>query len=95
MDMHVFFTDQAVRSLDGLTAFSALPNAPVLPVKHRRRPLPRHPFGVPPSGCDSVPFRNRSRPRSPAIPASEILPPPGAIADRSLRFRLAPRGQEA
>ena len=39
MEMHVFFTDQAVRSLDGLTAFSALPNAPVLPVKHRRRPI--------------------------------------------------------
>jgi len=39
MEMHVFFTDQAVRSLDGLTAFSALPNAPVLPVKQRRHPL--------------------------------------------------------
>ena len=39
MEMHVFFTDQAVRSLDGLTAFSALPNAPVLPVKERRQPI--------------------------------------------------------
>ena len=39
MEMHVFFTDQAVRSLDGLTAFSALPDAPVLPVKPRRHPL--------------------------------------------------------
>jgi hypothetical protein len=39
MDMHVFFADQSIRSLDGLTAFSALPDAPVLPVKHRRRPL--------------------------------------------------------
>jgi hypothetical protein len=37
MEMHVFFTDQAVRSLDGLTAFSALPNAPVLPYKEPRR----------------------------------------------------------
>jgi hypothetical protein len=39
MDMHVFCADRAVRSLDGLTAFSALPNAPVLPVKQRRHPL--------------------------------------------------------
>jgi hypothetical protein len=39
MDTHVFLTHQAVRSLDGLTAFSALPNAPVLPVKQRRRPI--------------------------------------------------------
>ena len=39
MDTHVFLTNQAVRSLDGLTAFSALPNAPVLPVKQRRRPI--------------------------------------------------------
>ena len=39
MEMHVFFTDQSVRSLDGLTAFSALPNAPVLPVKQRRHPI--------------------------------------------------------
>ena len=36
MDMHVFCADQAVKTLDGLTAFSALPNAPVLPVKERR-----------------------------------------------------------
>jgi hypothetical protein len=39
METHVFLTNQAVRSLDGLTAFSALPNAPVLPVKQRRRPI--------------------------------------------------------
>ena len=39
MDMHVFCADQAVKTLDGLTAFSALPNAPVLPVKERRHPL--------------------------------------------------------
>ena len=39
MDIHVAVTDQAVRSLEGLTAFSALPNAPVLPVKQRRSPL--------------------------------------------------------
>ena len=39
MDPHVFLTDRFVRSLDGLTAFSALPDAPVLPVKPRRRPL--------------------------------------------------------
>ena len=39
MEMHVFFTDKAISSLDGLTAFSALPNAPVLPVKQRRHPL--------------------------------------------------------
>jgi hypothetical protein len=39
METHVFLTHQAVRSLDGLTAFSALPNAPVLPYKQRRRPL--------------------------------------------------------
>jgi hypothetical protein len=39
MDTHVFLTHHAVRSLDGLTAFSALPNAPVLPVKERRRPI--------------------------------------------------------
>ena len=37
MEAHVFLTHQAVRSLDGLTAFSALPNAPVLPYKERRR----------------------------------------------------------
>jgi hypothetical protein len=37
MDTHVFLTHQAVRSLDGLTAFSALPNAPVLPYTPRRR----------------------------------------------------------
>jgi hypothetical protein len=39
MDTHVFLTNQAVRSLDGLTAFSALPNAPVLPYTPRRRPV--------------------------------------------------------
>jgi hypothetical protein len=39
MDSHVFLTHQAVRSLDGLTAFSALPDAPVLPYKPRRRPV--------------------------------------------------------
>jgi hypothetical protein len=39
MEMHVFLTDQAIRSQSGLTAFSALPNAPVLPVKQRRRPI--------------------------------------------------------
>ena len=39
MEAHVFLTHQAVRSLDGLTAFSALPNAPVLPVKQHRHPL--------------------------------------------------------
>ena len=39
MEMHVFFTDKAISSLDGLTAFSALPNAPVLPVERRRHPL--------------------------------------------------------
>ena len=33
MEMHVFFTDTAISSLDGLTAFSALPDAPVLPYK--------------------------------------------------------------
>ena len=37
MEAHVFLTHQAVRSLDGLTAFSALPDAPVLPHKPRRR----------------------------------------------------------
>ena len=37
MESHVFLTHQAVRSLDGLTAFSALPDAPVLPVKAPRR----------------------------------------------------------
>ncbi len=37
MEAHVFLTHQAVRSLDGLTAFSALPDAPVLPYKERRR----------------------------------------------------------
>jgi hypothetical protein len=37
METHVFLTNQAVRSLDGLTAFSALPDAPVLPYKPRRR----------------------------------------------------------
>ena len=41
METHVFLTNQAVRSLDGLTAFSALPDAPVLPYKPRRRPV-RH-----------------------------------------------------
>ena len=40
MDTHVFLTHQAVRSLDGLTAFSALPNAPVLPYTPRRRRVP-------------------------------------------------------
>jgi len=35
MEMHIFFTDTAISSLDGLTAFSALPNAPVRPVKER------------------------------------------------------------
>lgn len=39
METHVFLTNQAVRSLDGLTAFSALPDAPVLPYKPRRRPV--------------------------------------------------------
>jgi hypothetical protein len=39
VDTHVFLTNQSVRSLDGLTAFSALPDAPVLPYKPRRRPL--------------------------------------------------------
>ena len=39
MEMHVFFTDKAISSLDGLTAFSALPNAPVLPVEQRGHPL--------------------------------------------------------
>ena len=39
MEMHVFLTNEAVRSLDGVTAFSALPNAPVLPIKQRRRPI--------------------------------------------------------
>jgi hypothetical protein len=39
MEMHVFFSDKAISSLDGLTAFSALPNAPVLPVEQRRHPL--------------------------------------------------------
>ena len=39
MDMHVYCADQAVKSHVGLTAFSALPNAPVLPVKERRHPL--------------------------------------------------------
>ena len=39
MEAHVFLTHQAVRSLDGLTAFSALPDAPVLPYKERRRRL--------------------------------------------------------
>jgi hypothetical protein len=39
MEAHVFLTHQAVRSIDGLTAFSALPDAPVLPYKPRRRPL--------------------------------------------------------
>jgi len=37
MEAHVFLTHQAVRSLEGLTAFSALPDAPVLPYKERRR----------------------------------------------------------
>jgi len=37
MDFHTAITHQAVRSLDGLTAFSALPDAPVLPVKQPRR----------------------------------------------------------
>jgi hypothetical protein len=37
MDTHVFLTNQAVRSLDGLTAFSARPNAPVLPYTPRHR----------------------------------------------------------
>jgi hypothetical protein len=32
MDTHIFFADKSIRSLHGLTAFSALPNAPVLPV---------------------------------------------------------------
>ncbi len=35
----LFFTDKAIGSLDGLTAFGALPNAPVLPVEQRRHPL--------------------------------------------------------
>ena len=39
MEAHVFLTQQAVRSIEGLTAFSALPNAPVLPYKERRRRL--------------------------------------------------------
>jgi hypothetical protein len=39
MEAHVFMTNQAVRSIDGLTAFSALPDAPVLPYKPRRRRL--------------------------------------------------------
>ena len=39
METHVVLTNQAVRSHDGLTAFSALPDAPVLPVKHRPRAL--------------------------------------------------------
>jgi hypothetical protein len=37
MEAHVLLTHQSVRSLDGLTAFSALPDAPVLPYKERRR----------------------------------------------------------
>ena len=37
MEAHVFLTQQAVRSIDGITAFSALPDAPVLPYKPRRR----------------------------------------------------------
>jgi hypothetical protein len=41
MDPHVFLTNHAISSQDGLTAFSALPNAPVLPYKERRRWLPR------------------------------------------------------
>ena len=36
MEAHVFLTQQAVRSIEGLTAFSALPDAPVLPYKERR-----------------------------------------------------------
>ena len=39
METHVFLTHQAVRSLDGLTAFSALPNAPVLPVQAAPPPI--------------------------------------------------------
>ena len=39
MDVHVHCADQAVKSHDGLTAFSALPNARVLPAKERRHPL--------------------------------------------------------
>jgi hypothetical protein len=39
METHVFLANHAVRSLDGLTAFSALPHAPVLPLKQRRRPI--------------------------------------------------------
>lgn len=37
MEAHVFLTHQAIRSRDGLTAFSALPDAPVLPYRPRRR----------------------------------------------------------
>jgi hypothetical protein len=37
VDTHVFLADKSVKSLDyGLTAFSALPDAPVLPYKSRR-----------------------------------------------------------
>jgi hypothetical protein len=39
MDLHAFVSIYATHSLDGLTAFSALPDAPVLPVKQRRRPF--------------------------------------------------------
>jgi hypothetical protein len=39
MDLHAHVSHHAVHSLDGLTAFSALPDAPVLPVKQRRQPL--------------------------------------------------------
>jgi hypothetical protein len=38
-DMNTAFTAHVVGSLDGLTAFSALPDAPVLPVEHRRSRL--------------------------------------------------------
>jgi hypothetical protein len=38
MDTHVFLADKAVKSLDyGITAFSALPGAPVQPYQERRR----------------------------------------------------------
>lgn len=41
MDSHVALAELATRPHAGLTAFSALPGAPVLPVVERRRPVAR------------------------------------------------------
>ena len=82
MESHVFLTHQAVRSLDGLTAFSALPDAPVLPVKAPRR----HRILMPawPHGRSAAPARwGRFTPATTGRPVRvtpATTPPRGAVS---------------